>query len=125
MSDGSYNDKLKSDIATAVVNYLDEHPRLMSTDVEDVIGFDTPAEIRKTVLMSLQKQGLIRLKGDRRSAYYERVFKRRSNITINNQTIALFMTLYGYEGTRAVLHAIDPVIFPRVGNTDNKGLPFP
>ena len=125
MTESAYSDKLKSDISSQILNWLDEHPRLNALDVEDVIGFETPAEIRKTVLLSLQKQGLIRLKGDRRTAYYERVFKRRSSITINNQTIALFMTLYGYEGTRAVLHAIDPAVFPKKGDVGGGVLPFP
>lgn len=124
-ADATYRDTLQARITTDIMAYLDTHPKLMATEVDEVISVECPSEIRKMVLLTLQKQGLIRLKGDRRSAYYERVFKRRCAITINNRTIAQLMSLYGYEGTRAVLHAIDPGIFPAEGPTREKPLPLP
>ena len=125
MQEGEYRDKMQHEIASAVLGYLEDHPRLISTEVEDVIPFETAAETRKAVLLSLQKQGLIRLKGSRREAYYQRVYRRKCIITINNQTITLFMQLYGYGSTRRILHKLDPAVFPENGEVVKDGLPFP
>jgi hypothetical protein len=124
MQEGEYRDRIQHEIASAVLGYLDDHPRLISTEVENVIPFETAAETRKAVLMSLQKQGLIRLVGSRRDAYYQRVYRRKCAITINNQTLTLFMQLYGYSTTRRILHKIDPAVFPETGDVEKVGLPF-
>ena len=125
MIEGEYRDKIQHEIASAILGYLEDHPRLLSTEVENVIPFETAAETRKAVLLSLQKQGLIRLTGSRRDAYYQRVYRRKCSITINNQTIELFMRLYGYGSTRGILHAIDPAVFPKEGELTKDALPFP
>ena len=107
-----YTDNLKAKIVAAILGWLDEHPRLNALEVEDAIPFETPAEIRKAVLLSLQKQGLIRMRGDRRTSYYEAVLRRKSVLKVDNQTLLLLIRLYGPGGTRTILHKMDAALFP-------------
>ena len=125
MIEGEYRDKIQHEIASAILGYLEDHPRLLSTEVENVIPFETAAETRKAVLLSLQKQGLIRLTGSRRDAYYQRVFRRKCSISVTNKSIELFLRLYGYKTTRIILHTIDPAVFPKEGESSQGTLNFP
>lgn len=107
----SFRDKMQASIAAAIVHYLDDHPRILATEVEDILPSDYPAEERKQVLLSLQKQGLIRAVGDRRDAYYERTYRRRSVMNVNAEFLEKLGKFYSKAGVRKVLHAMDPQVF--------------
>lgn len=124
LAEGEYRDRLHDRVAMAVLAYLEDKPKLDATAVEDVLDFECPVETRKSVLLSLQKQGMIALVGTRRTAFYKRVFRRKCSIQVNNKTLELLIRIYGYKKTREVLHAIDPAVFPKFGEFDQEELPF-
>ena len=119
MQEGSYRDKLYCEIAAAILGFLEDHPKLVSTEVENVIPFETPSEVRKTVLVSLQKQGLIQIAGTKRDAYYKRTFRRKNVLHICWKFLEICRWAYGRDGLIEILHSAEPAIFPDKESADN------